>query len=164
MHRLSQRTPNEVLAESCFAANRVAGPLWMGSMPIPYSRLNQHFDGLVLCACEYQCPPGFFPGVEVLSVSLNDDGSPMTKGEAFAAVGATKKVLSWITSGMRVLVTCMQGRNRSGLVTALSLCHGPWKMSPQQAVAAIRTARGPAALSNPDFVQLIHGLGRGTPT
>lgn len=138
--------------------------MWMGSMPIPYSGLYKHFDGLVLCACEYQCPPGFFPGVEVLSVSLNDDGSPMKRSEAFAAVKAAKEVMAWIEAGKRVLVTCMQGRNRSGLVTALTLCHGPWKMRPDQAIAAIRAARGPSALSNDDFVGLIHKLGRGSST
>ena len=143
-------------------AHRISGPLWMGSMPVPYSSLYGHFDGLVLCACEYQCPAAFFPGVKVLSVSLNDDGSPMTRDEAFAAVGAAKNVVKWIESGMRVLVTCMQGRNRSGLVTALALCSGPWKMNPDQAISTVRAARGPTALSNGDFVDLIHGLGRST--
>lgn len=125
----------------------------MGSMPLPYSPLAKEFDGLALCAMEYQ-HGDLFPGVDVVRAALNDDGSPMTRDEAFSAVSAAGRVISWLRGGNRVLVTCMQGRNRSGLVCALALCKGAG-LSLDKAVEAIRAARGDGALRNPYFLRFL---------
>jgi protein-tyrosine phosphatase len=112
----------------------------------------EHFDHLVLCAMEYQLEPALFPGVNVIHAPMNDDGSPMTVDEMRIAVRTAGQVIRHLVSKERVLVTCMQGRNRSGIVTALALCLGPPKNSPSQAVARIRAARGPGAMRNQDFL------------
>jgi hypothetical protein len=55
-----------------------------------------------------------------------------------------------VRSGRRVLVRCSGGLNRSGVIVAealLRLGH-----SPDEAMGAIRAARGPWALTNPGFV------------
>lgn len=144
-----------VLAGRPSTANRVHGELWMGAYPPPDSRPGRHFDCLVLCAREYVVPE-CFGDMQVASAALNDDGSPMTDDERRAAVRAAGTVIRWSAEGNRVLITCMQGRNRSGLVCALTLCKGPARMTPEQAVRAVRAARGETALVNPDFLRFLH--------
>jgi hypothetical protein len=57
------------------------------------------------------------------------------------------------SQGASVLVRCEAGINRSALVVAMVLLrHG---MTPEAAVSAIRTKRGPMALSNHSFEQWI---------
>ena len=53
-------------------------------------------------------------------------------------------------TGRRVLVRCQAGYNRSGLVVALALMR--LGFTGQDAVARVRIARGPYALSNPHFL------------
>ena len=59
--------------------------------------------------------------------------------------------------GRRVLVRCSGGLNRSGLVSALALTH--LGRSADEAVALVRAARGPWALTNPGFVAHLKSLG-----
>lgn len=134
--------------------NQVRGSLWMGGAPPVGPTVSRHFDALALCAVEYQVPNAF-PGVETLAVPLNDDGSPMTRQEAKAAVAAAGQVISWLSSGKSVLVTCYMGLNRSGLVTAIALCKGPDPLRVNQAISLIREARGPGALRNDYFIQFL---------
>ncbi len=56
--------------------------------------------------------------------------------------------------GERVLVTCAMGRNRSGLISALAMRQA-YKITGDHAIAAVRSARGPNALNNPQFCQVI---------
>lgn len=140
-------------------ASQVHGNLWMGGWPPPSWKLGKHFDCLALCALEYQVPE-CFAGIQVVQARLNDDGTPMTKGEAFEAAKAAKQVIRWLEQDLRVLVTCFAGRNRSGLVCGLALCRGPAAMNPAQAIRAIRAARGEGALSNPWFLKLLTDLGQ----
>lgn len=135
-------------------AYRVFGSLWIGSAPPIGWAVSEHFDCLVLSAMEYLPGPTCYPRVETLAVSLNDDGSPMRKEEMAEAVRAAGKVLSWLRGGKRVLVSCHQGRNRSGLICALALCKGQG-MTPKQAVETVRQARGPNALRNDYFLRFL---------
>lgn len=135
-------------------AFRVLDNLWIGSAPPIGWAVSEHFDCLVLSAIEYPPGPSCFPRVETLTVSLNDDGSPMRREEMSEAVRAAGKVISWLRGGKRVLVSCYQGRNRSGLICALALCKGRG-MTPKEAVLAVREARGPGALSNRYFVKFL---------
>jgi len=132
-------------------ASRVSGNLWVGSAPPIGPGVSRSFDCLVLAAMEYQLDPCFFRGAEVLAAPLNDDGSPITRGEMATAVTAAGRVIARLKAGRRVLVTCHMGRNRSGLIAALALCMGPARKSSEEAIAAVRAARGPAALSNGYF-------------
>ncbi len=135
-------------------ASRIAGNLWMGSVPPPGPYVSLNFDALVLCAVEYQCPDAF-QGVATIAVPLYDHGFPMTIEEGKLAVQAAGRVIKWLAENKKVLVTCHQGRNRSGIVTAIALCKGPAGLTPQQAVTAIRKARGDNAMRNKDFLRFL---------
>jgi hypothetical protein len=50
-------------------------------------------------------------------------------------------------------VTCWQGRNRSGVVSALALVR--LGAPPKVAIGLVRKARGETALSNETFVRII---------
>jgi hypothetical protein len=140
---------HEIALASSSTANEVCRRLWMGGCPPPDFRVGRHFDCLVLAAREYQVP-WLFPGVRTALAVMDDDGSPMTREEAAEAVRAAGKTIRWLSQGMRVLVTCFAGRNRSGLITALALCKGGG-LDPDRAIYAIRMARGPDAFRNPYF-------------
>jgi len=131
--------------------------LWIGGAPSPLAPVGKYFDGLVLCANEYQCP-GCFPGSQTIQAPLRDDGSAMTREEQITAAKTTGKVIKLLNNGLRVLVTCYAGRNRSGLVCAMVLCKGPRQMGVEDAINLIRSARGPHALSNQDFVNFLRAF------
>lgn len=134
--------------------SRVLGNLWMGGVPPIGNPVSKHFDCLVLAAMEYQCPWDY-PGVEVALAPLNDDGSPMTRDEMSHAVRTAGRVSKWLIEGKSVLVTCRMGKNRSGLICALTLCCGPTQLTPDQAVVMIREARGRGALGNRQFLAFL---------
>jgi protein-tyrosine phosphatase len=120
------------------------------------------FDVVVLAAMEIQ--PRALPGnPEILRVPL-DDAKP-TAEEIRLAILAARKVSRRLRADKRVLVTCHMGLNRSGLVTGLTLIE--LGATADQAVRAVRRARGSLALSNPHFVEvlrmqsrLLHGRSR----
>jgi predicted protein tyrosine phosphatase len=134
-------------------SNRVAPKLWMGSKPPAVAAIGRVFDVVVLCAQpdEWQPPDGSFGRARILRCPM-DDSAP-TPDEVSRAVGTAQEVATITVLGGRVLVTCFMGWNRSGLVTALALRMR--RYSAEQAIAAIRAARGPNALSNKHFVQVI---------
>ena len=139
-------------------ASRVYKDLWVGSAPpIGIHVSDNDFDVLVLCAVEYQLHPSCFPAVNVIHAPLNDNGLKlMTASERKIAIKAAANVMQCLADGRSVLVTCQEGRNRSGLIAALALCIGEPKYTPDQAIAAIRKARGEMALSNSEFVNFLH--------
>jgi len=126
----------------------------MGGLPPIGTPVSEHFDCLVLAAMEYQCDWDY-PGVEVVLAPLNDDGNPMTRDEMSHAVRAAGRVSRWLMERKSVLVTCRMGKNRSGLICALTLCCGPTGLTPEQAVSKIRAARGQNALGNRQFLKFI---------
>jgi protein-tyrosine phosphatase len=75
---------------------------------------------------------------------------PVPRGVLDAAVDATCRALH----DGEVLVRCRMGANRSPLVAALVLRQAG--RSPGQAIDDVRRARGPLALSNPYFRDLVH--------
>lgn len=133
------------------AADRVHRNLWMGSAPHRWAPLREHFNVLVLCAMEYQPRSACFEGVRVIHAPL-DDSAP-TPREIRIANEAANRVVVALRDGQTVLVTCMQGRNRSGLVSALALKQ--LGAPPSVAIKLVRRARGDDALANPYFVALI---------
>lgn len=143
-----------------FDAHRIAPRLWMGAAPPLGSVLAaQGFDIVVLCAKEYQPTAEWFPGVDVARVHLNDDGkTPFSAADALAAYQVATQLAKCIKlGGSRVLVTCWEGRNRSGLVTALTLtqltgCSG---VDACRIVRFRRTPRKGPALVNQEFVDAL---------
>lgn len=135
------------------AANRILNNLWMGSAPPPSDQLQKDFDCLVLCAVEYQVTE--FPGVDVSCIKLYDDGKTLlTESDKREAIKLAYWVIENLKKKKKVLVTCMQGLNRSGLIVALTLMIGG-KFTLQDIINMVRAQRGPYALSNEDFVKFL---------
>lgn len=107
------------------------------------------FDVVVLAAMEYQPD---LPGFTVLHVPL-DDGPPPSHADRIRIRGAARKVADYVRAGKRVLVTCWQGRNRSGVISGLAL--RDLGLPGAQAAARIRRARD--GLTNPHFYAMVTG-------
>jgi protein-tyrosine phosphatase len=130
---------------------RIGPGLYMGRKPPPDPKIGQVFDVVVLTAYEYQPKAGEYGRAHVLHVPLDDmTGKPPSQHEKELANEAGRAVAGWVRRGKRVLVTCRQGRNRSGWVTALALLE--LGVPVQKAIDTIREARGEDALSNHHFV------------
>lgn len=137
-------------------ANEIITGLWMGSAP-PVGRTlaRAGFHVLALCAEEYQPSAEAYPSVEIARTSLVDDGSPLTFMQLDEVLDVSRGLAETVRKGRCVLVTCVQGRNRSGLVTAMTLSRLTG-MSGTDAVWAVRARRcslhGPA-LTNRHYVE-----------
>lgn len=150
---------NQVIIQSPpSTASRVIGNLWQGDAPPIGPNISKYFDCLVLSAVEYQLGPECFPGVELIQIELEDHGHPITWQEMQLAVKTAGQVIKRLQQNKRVLVTCHAGLNRSGLISALALCCGPQRMSPDHAIQLIRKARGPYALSNRSFRNFLYAF------
>lgn len=142
--------------------SRVAPRLWQGGLPKDFRALYPTFDVLVLAARELQ-PTGtevrdLFPrGLEVVLAPMDDSNNQgPTAEEASLAVNAADRVARAIREGKRVLTTCAQGRNRSGLVNALAL-HLLYGISGREAIGRIRAARQ-RALTNDGFCDYLEKI------
>jgi len=128
--------------------------LAQGSAPPFGAQLGPAFTTLVLCAQELiengQGMSGAFPGVTVLEVPL-DDAKP-SADEVKRALVAAHDISLRIRSRERMLITCAQGRNRSGLVSGLTLMQ--LGMSADEAIARVKRARR-NALTNHYFVRVL---------
>jgi protein-tyrosine phosphatase len=135
-------------------ATRITHKLYQGSYPIQPIR-PCGFHVLVLCAKELQqrADEG---GLTTVCCPLNDDGSPMTQREWLRAVRMAEYVGTLLLRHARVLVTCAQGRNRSGLVNALVL-YRLTSLSGPECIEHIRKLR-PGSLTNDDFVDALRTL------
>jgi protein-tyrosine phosphatase len=78
--------------------------------------------------------------------------------EVRGVLGLARQAAQTFRRGGVVLVTCHQGRNRSGLIVGFAL--RMLGKTPKEAVALIRAKRGPLALSNRSFVEAITHAGR----
>ncbi len=147
-------------------AHEVLNGLWIGSAPpiaSAHENSNQkplayQFDTLVLCAQEYQLDPALFSVPEVLYAPMDDAFEPISKQTAGTALKAARAVVQRLADDQRVLVTCLAGRNRSGMVCALALMLGPPGLAAGEAIELVRAARGPNALANPHFVRFLQSL------
>lgn len=133
-------------------AHRILPRLWQGSKPpVGHALRDAGFDVVVLCAFEYQPRSHRIPGVSVVHAPLDDHLQPLTTDEWKTILGAASFSADRLRSGDRVLVTCHQGINRSGIVTALIVCLLTG-MTGKQAVQHVRQRR-PGALRNTSFAQ-----------
>lgn len=135
-------------------ANIVARNLAIGSLP-PRGRAlaDSGVDVLVLAAREAQPPNRDYPGVEVIRAPFADRFfeplGPVTQRKVYATA---RQIAEHVKSGHNVLVTCLMGRNRSGLLAGLALRE--LGVSGPEAVRAIQKNR-PGALNNPRFRDLV---------
>ena len=132
-----------------FTFDAVIPGLYQGDFPagtVDWSR----FDDVVSLTIED------VPGVRLqvgglrMHVPIWDDEMVDPTGVRAAALTVAERV----TAGKRVLVHCSAGLNRSGVVAARALMF--MGMPVAEAIARVRSARGPYALSNPDFVAWLH--------
>jgi len=138
-----------VRREAC----EVAPGLFVASKPAPGRYPD--VDAILLAALEYQPAGDLFPGAEVLHAPLDDaPHRPLREDEIVDATRAGSRVARRLRAGRRVLVTCAMGLNRSALVAGLAM-HQALGMGAEEILARIRRARGPWALSNPNFEKLL---------
>jgi len=136
-------------------ASRIVSGLYQGSIPATGGAARRSgFHVIVLCAEEYQPRGHEFEGPLVVHAPM-DDGK-ITPELWETAVQAATHVAKARRAGKRVLVTCAAGRNRSGLVSALSLMMLEG-LSGRRAVALVKSKRQDA-LTNPYFVKALEKL------
>jgi hypothetical protein len=144
-------------------ADEIAPGLWMGSAP-PFgdALARAGFDVLALCAAEHQPHQRLHPGVAIARAALEDDGSPMMRWHVREAFSIAGWLARRIREGHVTLVTCQQGRNRSGLVTALTLAAMTGASGEKCARAVKERRRSPygEALCNRDFLDLLRSIPR----
>ena len=91
------------------------------------------------------------PDVEHVVVRLADAVLDPTNAARVRELGAL--VATAVRDGRQTLVRCSGGLNRSGVVVAEALVQ--LGHTPEEAVRAVRAARGPWALTNPGFVSYL---------
>ena len=91
------------------------------------------------------------PAVEHVVVRLADAVLDRTNAARVRELGAG--VAAAVRDGKRALVRCSGGLNRSGVVVAEALVQ--LGHTADEAVRAVRAARGPWALTNPGFVSYL---------
>lgn len=80
-----------------------------------------------------------------------DDAPFIADAEMIHTVG--ERIASLVGGGKHVAVNCLSGVNRSGLLVGRALVELGY--SPEEAIEAVRSARGSMALSNQRFVRFL---------
>jgi len=137
-----------------YTANKIIDGLYQGGFPPGGDGLYKAgINVLVLCAKEHQ-DASFYEGVQVILAPGDDDRRPHRLARFIDGwKEAGRQTAAHVKAGNTVLVTCMQGLNRSGLVVALALRElTGW--SGQRIVDHIQQHRE-GALFNDTFAQYI---------
>lgn len=143
-----QTVEHAVLAQG-LDATKIYTRLYQGSAPPPGHEVRRAgFDLLVLAAYEYQPPAQEFGGIQVLYAPMDD--SRLKPKEWLQVVSTARKVDEKVRKGYRALITCQAGRNRSGIITAVTL-HLLTGCSGTTAVRTVQALRA-NALTNDSFV------------
>ena len=80
-----------------------------------------------------------------------DDVPVIVDAEMIHTVG--ERIAALVREGDHVAVNCLSGVNRSGLIVGRALVELGY--TPEAAIEAVRSARGPMALSNQHFVRFL---------
>lgn len=140
-----------------YDAHNILPRLWQGSAPKPGRSVARHgFQALVLAAEEHQPPARGFPGVRVMHAPLDDHYEPIGADEWEHIIRAANFAVGNVSCGRRTLITCQAGLNRSGIITALTVCLLTG-MSGREAVSLVQRRR-PDALCNHSFVHHIESV------
>ena len=137
-----------------YKADKIYGHLFQGGWPPPGDGLAKAgIDVLVLCAKENQNADEY-EGVEVICAPGDDDERPHRfKNFIDAWTLAAAQVAERVRAGKNVLVTCVAGHNRSGLVSAMALYYLTGK-SGEECIRHIQKHR-PDSLNNELFNQYL---------
>jgi hypothetical protein len=122
IEQIIQRSPEaqQLASGAIRSRDHVYDGIWQGRYPHD-NVAGEGFSLLVLCAHERQDPPSY--QIEVIKAPMNDTTqSPnIEERERGMAVPLAQQVVEAARRGRKVLVTCVAGHNRSGLVTGLAL-------------------------------------------
>lgn len=136
----------------------VPGKIIQGGYPNPPAGALAICDTLVLTAEEAQPRVSVPAGKSVLKFPLDDDFyRPVPREIGQMAIQFGAQLADEVRAGRKVAITCWEGVNRSGLITALTMMH-LFRCSPQQAISTIRANRKHperTALGNPMFEQFL---------
>lgn len=139
-----------------FEYSWIINNLAQGSFPGTAKTAFDNFDVIVLCAEEHQ-PKWKVPnGKYLFKMPLDDDcyqQVPLEVGRIVCEVAHAAG--SYHVAGMRVLTSCHQGRNRSGITTALILMMF-YGMDAKRAIDLIRSQRNDDCIGNPMFEQFLY--------
>ena len=91
---------------------------WLAQGSAPPVGVRIPFDVIVLAAKEYQ--PVLF-GYTTLYVPLDDSGPPPSTRDRVRIREVAHEIAQHVRARSRVLCTCWQGRNRSGVLAGLAL-------------------------------------------
>lgn len=132
------------------------GSLWLGGADDVTA--GGDYALIILCADEFQPAAHIIakPGVQVVHAPNDDSSNPLTRQQATVAIAASRVAARAFREGKKVLISCMQGRNRSGLVMALTL-HRLYGMAGERCREYIRNKR-PHALTNDSFNKFLDNL------
>ena len=138
--------------------NEVVPGLWQGGHDVRSQDptacvVGEEFDLVVSLARR----DGYGPAGAVEHVVLRMADAGVDAGLAARLDQLAERVAAGVRDGRRVLVRCSGGLNRSGLVVACALTH--LGHGTEEAIALVRAARGPWALTNPGFVAHLRALG-----
>lgn len=137
--------------------DKIIDNLYQGAAP-PYGDAvaKLGFHTLVLCAKENQ-REDLYPGVEVI-LAPGDDDCRVHRMERDLPTWkqAAQIVVERVAAGKKVLVTCMAGLNRSGMVSALAL-HSITGWPGADVVEHVQASRD-MALCNDTFANYLRGL------
>lgn len=117
------------------------------------------FDVVVLCAVELQPKVHVPKGKRLMRFPIDDDDyRPLPPEVGLLAHQMGAQLARLARSGKRVLITCAQGVNRSGLITAMTLLYAT-NLPPKAIVDLIRKKRkaggGFFPLCNPMFEMFV---------
>lgn len=138
--------------------------LAQGSYPQPLRAPYDHgFDVVVFSAMELQ-PKRFRPprGTVILIPMDDTEYSPITWDDHKKLSQISSQLARHVKGGRKVLTTCAQGRNRSGLLSALTMVR--LGHDPKKAIATVKAKRNAPsgeALSNIMFERYILMQGQG---
>lgn len=136
--------------------NEVVPGLWQGGHDVRSQDrtacvVGDEFDLVVSLASREGYGPA--DGVEHVVVRMADAGVDPELAQRIDVLA--ERVADAVRDGRRVLVRCSGGLNRSGLVVASALVG--LGHDTEEAIALVRAARGPWALTNPGFVSHLRG-------
>lgn len=140
---------------TCYDASEIYPNLWQGAIP-PRGKFlaSKGFDVLILATREHQ-DAGWYDNIEIVHAPSNDDDRPHRIHEFIPLWKETaKRVAGLVRAGKKVLVTCLAGHNRSGIIVAFAL-HELTGKNGFECVEHIRSRRDEFALNNLAFVEYL---------
>lgn len=129
--------------------------LAQGNYPGTAKRGFAEFDVIMLNAEEHQPRWKAPPGKYLFKLPLDDDPyQPVPLDVGQVIVEAAIAAGSYHVAGHKVITTCHQGHNRSGICTAIILMHY-YGMSANDSINLIRRQRNDDCIGNPMFEQFV---------